>query len=153
MICCVCGDPAVINHKYEDFCQFHWDCYRHERKIRLDAVRDFGEGCYIGPQFGVTFHGFLDYDNCHGKFAGVTTLGYCLLVSYSPREAMTEALRIAARNDWKLLRLDVQAGAERRLGMRSCTDIYVSPEFNTYMQYANTAALPYDAEKYGVIEL
>jgi hypothetical protein len=147
MTCCVCETPAVASNRYEDFCQFHWDCLQHERKIRIDAVRDFGEGYYIGPQFGCTFYGYLNEDQA--TQAKYSTIGYCLLLSYSPREAMQEALRIAARNNWKLLRLDVQAAAEDRLKLRSCTDLYVSPEFTTYMEYATTPALPYDEARWG----
>lgn len=145
MICCVCEAPAVVGTRYEDFCQFHWDCLQHERKIRDDAFRDFGEGYYIGPQFGCTFYGYLHSE----KKPESSTLGYCLYISYTPKEAMMEALRIAARNDWKLLRLDVQAAAENRLRLNSCTNLYVSPEYTTYMTYSNLPPLPYDAAKYG----
>jgi len=151
MMCCVCGDTAAVDNKFEDFCQFHWDCYQHERKIRLDAIRDLGEGYYIGPQFGVTYYGYLN-DSQSGK-PGYSTLGYCLLLSYSPREAMLEALRIAVRNDWKLLRLDVQAGAEKRLRLNSCTNLYVSPLFTKYMEYSDLPAMPYDEARWGRIEL
>jgi len=151
MICCVCDDPAVANNRYEDFCPFHWDCLQHERKIRIDAVREMGEGYYIGPQFGCTFYGYL-HDNQATK-SGYSTLGYCLLLSYSPREAMREAQRIAARNNWVLLRLDVQAGAERRLRLNSCTNLYVSPEFTKYMQYSDLPPLPFDEARWGRIDV
>jgi hypothetical protein len=144
--CCVCGEPAVVSRMYEDMCQFHWDCLRHELKIRLDGIRDFGEGHYYGPQFGCTFYGRTQ----GGKS---TTLGLCLYVSYSPKEAMQEALRIARRNNWKLLRLDVQGGAEKRLGLWSCTNLFVSPEFQTYMEYSDLGAMCYDEAKWGRIEL
>lgn len=149
MICCVCGDPSTRSNNFEDFCPFHWDCYQHERKIRLDGVRDLGEGYYIGPQFGCTFYGCLT--NAQSKRPGLSTLGYCLLISYSPREAMNEAMRIAARNNWKLLRLDVQAGAERRLRLNSCTNLYVSPEFTKYMEYSDLPAVPFDEARWGTL--
>jgi hypothetical protein len=157
MTCCVCGQTAVVFHRHEDFCQFHWDCLRHELKIILDAIRDYGQ--YVketGPQFGVTYYGYIPGDpENRPKYAkaGVTTLGYGLYVSKYPKEAMEEAMRIAARNNWKLLRLDVQGGASNRLGLQTCTNIFVSPDFQKYMEYSDLGAMCYDERKWGRIVL
>lgn len=155
--CCVCGDRAVVTRLYEDMCQFHWDCQWHELKIILDAIRDFGPyGRETGPQFGCTFYGWLHGDpEKRPKYAkaGYSTLGYGLHVSMYPNEAMNEALRIAKRNNWILLRLDVQAGASHRLRLRTCTDIFVSEKFQKYMNYSEKISLPYDAAKYGELNV
>jgi len=151
MICTACGEPAVISKRYEDMCQFHWDCTRHEVKIRLDAIRDFGQYHHgnCGPNFGVTYYGYMQ--GSQYAMAGYSTLSYGLLASNYPREAMDEARRIAARNGWKLLKLDVQGGVERRLGLRTCANLYVSEEYQTYMKYSDLKPLAYDEGKYGVL--
>lgn len=158
MTCCVCGVPAVVSKRYEDYCQFHLDCLRHELKIRWDAIKAFGQYHHgnCGPNFGVTFYGYLHSEKEHGPQytgAGYWTHGYGLYCSNFPHEAMTEALRLAKRNDWKLLRLDVQGGAERRLGLRTCTNIYISEEYQKYMEYSDLQPLPYDSERFGDINL
>lgn len=139
MLCTVCGDPAVVvQKKYEDMCQPCWDSLRHELKIRLDAIREFGQYHHgnCGPTFGCTF------------YTGETTLGYGLYVSRTPQQAMTEACRAATRNNWKLLRLDIQGGANRLYG-QSCTNIFVSDEFGKYMKYSDLGPLSYDMARYG----
>lgn len=133
--CVSCEEPAVVQKLYHVFCQFCWDCLWHEIRIRRDAFRDFGQ--YYGGNFGVTY------------YTGEHTLGEVLYLARTPKEAMVEALKTAAMNNWILLRLDVQGASERRLGMRSCTDIFVSSKFRKYMEYSDLAALPYDEEKYG----
>jgi hypothetical protein len=140
--CDSCGEPSVVNFSHHVFCQFCWDYLRHELKIRLDGIRDFGQYHHsnCGPNFGMTY------------WTGSTTLGDFTYVSRTPQEAMNEALRVAVRKGWTLLRLDVQGGSERRLGMRSCTNIYVSEDFKKYMEYSKRNPLPYDVTRYGRLD-
>jgi hypothetical protein len=154
-LCCVCGELAQVRSRYEDMCQFHWDCLKHELKIRLDAIRDFGPyNKDNGPTYGLTVYGYCHGDRDKGpKYAeaGYTTLGLGLYVSRTPQEAMTEALRMSRRNGWTLLRLDTQNTAPRRYG-QSCTDIFVSPLFATYMKYSDLRPLDYDAARFGALD-
>jgi hypothetical protein len=140
--CTVCGAPAVVRRRYSDMCRFHHDCLQHELMICLRAIKQFGEHHKDnrGPNFFAIF------------WTGEYTLGYGPYVSVSPREAMNEALRTAVRNNWRLLRLDVQGGANHRLYGQTCTDIFVSEDYTKYMQYASKEFLPYDAGEYGEID-
>ena len=155
MICAVCGESAVVRRRYEDLCRFHYDCLYHEIEIILDAIRDFGPyGRETGPTYGLIFYGYMKGDRDKGPqyaAAGYSTLGWGLHLARTPQEAMTEAMRIAKRNNWKLLRLDVQAGAARLTGMQICTNLFVSEEYAKYMKYSDLGPLPYDAAKYGAI--
>ena len=152
MICAACGEPATVSRKYEDFCQFHWESLQHEIQIQRDAIRDLGPyNKFVGPTFGVTYYGWLKGDKEHGpQYAGpgFSTLGFGLHLSRTPQQAMEEATRIAKRNDWKLLRLDVQANAPR-IYVHICTNIFVSYEYTKYMAYSRLEPLAYDADKYG----
>jgi hypothetical protein len=136
MECNCCGAPAVLSRMYEDFCQFCWDYLCHELKISLDYI---AIGRYSGPNFGMTY------------YTGESTLGYTSYVSRTQQEAINESLRIAIRNKWVLLRLDIQAGSEKRLRQPSCTNIYVSGDYSKYMKYSELKPLPYDSTKYGQI--
>jgi hypothetical protein len=124
--------------------------------IILSAIRDFGQyhkdNC--GPNFGCTFYGWLKGDKEHGpQYAGpgYSTLGYGLYLSQTPKEAMEAALRIAIRNNWSLLRLDVQGGADHRQYGYSCTDIFVSENYSKYMTYSRKPPLPYDEVRFGKV--
>lgn len=124
----------------------------HELKIVLDSIRDFGEhsSANSGPQFGCTYYGYTP----GGKYSkpGYSTIGVCLYLSRTPKEAMEEALRIAANNDWTLLQIDVQGGSSKRLGLQTCTHLFVSEDFTKYMKHSQLAPLPYDTAKWGPIK-
>ena len=152
--CYVCGDPATVVKRYEDFCQFHWDCLQHERMIVLRAIAQFGQYCRDnrGPRFGTTYYGYLHSEKEHGPQytgAGNTTHGGGLLLAYTPKEAMEQSLRLCKRNGWILLRLDVQGAADHRLYGPTCTNLFVSPDYTKYMEYTDTPPLPYDAARFG----
>jgi hypothetical protein len=102
----------------------------------LDAVRDHGvyHRDYRGPNFLATYATGPKPEN---------SLGYGLFLSRTPREAMSEALRIARRNDWTLLRLDIQ---------KTLTDIYVSPNFTKYFVHSKLDPLPYNAKQHGPLD-
>ena len=110
--------------------------------IRLNAIKEHGQ--YHKDNRGPNFFAIF--------WTGEYTFGCGLYVSTSPREAMNEALRTAVRNNWNLLRLDVQGGADHRLYGPTCTDIYVSEEYTKYMPYSDKGFLSYDAGRYGEID-
>jgi hypothetical protein len=114
MICVACGEPAIIKRSVSDMCQFCWDCLSHELKIRLDAIRDFGQYHHgnCGPNF------FCVY------YTGEYTLGRGLYLPRTAEEAMGEAHRIGVRNNWLLLQVNKQ---------KTLKDIFVSPHYTKYM--------------------
>lgn len=132
MICTFCGEAGTIQGRYSDACQFCWDCLHHELKLTLDAIRDFGQYHHgnRGPRFYAIY------------WTGTVTLGYGLYLPHFPHEAMGEALRTGARNNWRLLRVDIQ---------KTLTDIYISEDYSKYMVYSHLKPLLYDVEKYGRI--
>jgi hypothetical protein len=158
MICSFCGEPAVKSRKFEDFCQFHYDCEIHELKIILDSIRDLGQHnrYNVGPTFGTTYYGWMPGQDGVGAYKlepGHTTLGYHTFLARTPKEAMEQAFRVADRNSWILLRLDVQGGGTRYTGMQSCTDIFVSQLFTKYMPYSDLRPLAYDIARYGALNV
>ncbi len=155
-ICMTCGEPAVHSRRYEDFCQFHWDCLCHELKIRLDAIRDFGPyNKDNGPTYGMTFFGYCHGDTNRNDKGGMSTIGMGLYVSRTPQEAMIEALRMAVRNNMRLLRLDTQNTVPSIPGLwragYSCVDIFRDPLYDKYMHYTDKGPLPFDEKKFGPI--
>ena len=128
MTCTVCGEPAVVSHRYEDLCQFCWDCLQHELMIVVNSVRDFGP--HHKDNHGSNFFAVF--------YTGEHTLGYPLRLPREPKDAMTEALRIATRNGWRLLRVDNQG---------TLIDIFVSEEYGRYFHHA-LKPLPFDEVKY-----
>lgn len=150
-ICTVCGDPATIRSRFEDMCRFHWDCLNHELQIRLDTIRDFGpHGRDNGPTYGLTFFG-----PCNEDKAGMTTIGMGLYVSRTPQEAMVEALRMAVRNNMRLLRLDTQNTVPSWPGRwrqgYSCVDLYRDRLYSKYMAYSDKGPLTFDERTFGPI--
>lgn len=119
MICTACGcQGAVKSRKHDDWCQFCWDCLQHELRIVLDSIRDLGQ--------------YNKFNRGPGYFAiyytGDHTLGLGFWLATTPAEAMATARRMEQRNNWKLLRVDVQ---------RTLKDIFVSPEYGKYMPGTN----------------
>lgn len=157
-VCTVCGELAIVRSKYEDMCRFHWDCLTHELRIRLDTIRDFGPyGKDNGPTYGLTFYGYCRGDeNKAPKYtkAGLSTIGMGLYVSRTPQEAMIEALRMAVRNNMRLLRLDTQNTVPSLPGLwrrgRSCVDIFRDPLYDKYMN-TDIGSLSFDQKRFGSI--
>lgn len=136
MTCTGCGEaPGVVPRRHVELCQFCYDCLRHELKIRLDAIRDHGiyDKDNRPPNFGVTYATGPRQKDC---------LRYGLYLSRTPRQAMEEALRIAQRNTWLLLYLDIQ---------KTLTRIFVSPYSTQYLIHSKLAPLPYDEDRYGAL--
>lgn len=159
MICMTCGEPAIHSRLYEDFCQFHWDCLRHELMIRMDTIRDFGPyGKSNGPTYGLTFYGLTHGNPARGMKPKMSTIGMGLYVSRTPQEAMTEALRMAVRNNMRLLRLDTQNTVPSFSGRwregYSCVDLYRDRLYGTYMGYNHLdkdGPLMFDERAFGPI--
>jgi hypothetical protein len=124
-ICVACEESSVIDKKYENFCRFHWDCLQHELMIRLRAVAEFGQ--YHKDNRGPNFLAIY--------YTGENTLGFGLYLPRTPLQAMSYAFRIAQRNSWLLLRVDIQ---------KTLTDIYVSEDYQKYMPYSKLKPMPYD---------
>ena len=132
-LCTGCGSTkAEVNRRVADLCQ---DCYatlRAELNQRRDVIEKYGpyHRDNKGPRFLATFYGQM------------STFGVGLYVSKTAAEAMAEATRIAMRNGWRLLRLDIQ---------ETLTDIYCAQDFGRYFPGATRKPLAFDQEKYGPI--
>ncbi len=135
--CSACGSSAVVEHRvYEDFCEKCWArlvSVFNERKAHIAAeiLDPRIKREWFGSKFLVTY------------FTGATTLGFSLIVIDTPAEAMAYALRVAERNGWKLLRVDIQ---------ETLTDIFRAEDYQKYFPSTREKeALDYDAERYGAI--
>jgi hypothetical protein len=108
----------------------------------LDAIRDFGPyNKNNGPTYGLTFYGYCQGDEEKGpKYAkaGMSTIGMGLYIAQTPQEAMIEALRMAVRNNMRLLRLDTQNTVRAFPGLwrsgYSCVDLFRDPLYDKYMK-------------------
>lgn len=119
LMCTVCGDGlAVIVHRNSDMCQFCWDYLSRLLNKRSEAIRMFGQYHREnrGPRHLAIF------------WTGEHTLGYGLYVPETPEAAMKEARQTATRNNWKLLRVDIQ---------ETLADIFVSDEYGEYFPYSD----------------
>lgn len=122
--CTGCGNAtATIEKLYCELCPSCWDVLVRE----LQACRVNHQG----PRFLAIF------------YTGESTLGYGLYISETPRGAMNESRRLAERNGWQLLRVDIQ---------NTMTDIYVSQDHTRYMPHSIKNPLSYDETKYGTLE-
>lgn len=159
MICTTCGEPATHSRHYEDFCQFHWDCLKHELQIRLDCIRDFGPyGKDNGPTYGATFYGWTHGNPERGMKPKFSTIGMGLYISRTPQEAMVEALRMAKRNNHRLLRLDTQNTVPEWPGKwrarSSCVDLFRDRLYGTFMGYKHLdkdGPVSFDEKTFGPI--
>lgn len=132
-ICTGCGkNEGTVENMTCDLCL---DCYAILR-MELDSSKLKG----TGPRFFASFlQGKFDwFDRLIGRRP--TTIGCGLYISKTPAQAMGEAQRIAARNGWTLLRLDIQ---------RTLTDIYVHKLFPEFHYGSKATPVPFDVEKYG----
>jgi hypothetical protein len=133
--CTGCGKPeVVVNRVREDFCQKCHDLLLSRLRARKEVIEKFGpyHKDNRGPNFLAIF------------LTGDTTLGFPILIADTPADAMAYALRVAERNAWKLLRLDIQA---------TLTDIFRSDDYKNHFRTDRnkSSPLPFDERLYGPI--
>lgn len=132
--CFACGNKeAAVRRLHEELCTSCNNILRAVPESNNAAIQKHGpyHKDYRGPNFGASY------------FTGDTTLGYGLHIVETPAEAMAYAMRIAERNAWKLLRVDIQS---------SLVDLFRDSEYPKYFYgTAKKSPLAYNVDQYGPI--
>lgn len=134
-ICTGCGkNEGTVERLSADLCQPCYDVLQQEHAERKQT----------GPRFfaSYTSRAWSWLEWLLGVRQGQYTVGIGLYISQTPAEAMAEAQRMAKRNGWILLRLDIQ---------RTLTDIYRHKDFHRFHYGCKPEPVPFDTAKYGEI--
>lgn len=125
--CTGCGKPnTTVKRLHCELCVRCYNILQVELQVSLDHR--------IGPRYLATYG--------RGEGAGNGSIGCGIYIATTPAEAMAEAKRTACRNDWLVLRVDIQ---------RTLTDIFVHPAWNRFFTNCPKEALPFDTARYGEI--
>jgi len=132
--CFACGNNEVaVRRLHEELCATCNNILRLALESNSAAIQKHGpyRKDNRGPNFGASY------------FTGDTTLGYGLHIVETPAEAMAYAMRIAERNVWKLLRVDIQS---------SLVDLFRDSEYPKYFYgTAKKSPLAFNVDQYGPI--